>query len=83
MGLMSNKPELDGVARAGLAAKGNIVGIGNRLGADKTLLEIGVEICSSFVAAAAARHVRRRVKLGYERRVGACFSRHFGPGPRM
>jgi hypothetical protein len=37
------QPQLAGIAGAGFAAKRDVIGIGNRLGPDKALLEIGMD----------------------------------------
>src|SRR5260370_40392650 len=40
--LLAFQPQLAGIAGAGLAAERDVIGIGNRLGANKTLFEIGM-----------------------------------------
>src|SRR5260370_18582566 len=40
--LLAFQPQLAGIAGAGLAAERDVLGIGNRLGANKTLFEIGM-----------------------------------------
>ena len=41
--VLAFEPHLAGVARAGLAAAGDVIVVGDRLGADEALLEIGVD----------------------------------------
>ena len=41
------QPQLAGIARAGFAAERDIVGIGDGLGADKALFEIGMDDAGS------------------------------------
>ena len=52
----SAEPHLAGVARAGLAAAGDIVVIGNGLGADEAVLEITVNDAGGLRRLGAARH---------------------------
>src|SRR5690242_14612004 len=40
--VLAFQPQLAGIARAGLAAQGDVIGIGDGLGPDETLFEIGV-----------------------------------------
>src|SRR5260370_42651580 len=40
--LLAFQPQLAGIAGAGLAAERDVIGIGNRPGANKTLFEIGM-----------------------------------------
>ncbi len=41
--VLAFEPHLAGVARAGLAAAGDVIVVGDGLGADEALLEIGVD----------------------------------------
>ena len=41
------EPQLAGVAGAGFAAERDVIGVSNRFGANKTLLEIGVDHAGS------------------------------------
>ena len=58
--LLALEPHLAGVAGAGLAAQRDIVVIGDRLGADEALLEIGVDDAGRLRRLGAAARWSRR-----------------------